>query len=115
MKSLPRSLFAVHSIQMPLDRIAVFKPFVAEKIKLVAADFVRLSNDLPRLLRKSLTQQVENGLDGPGREEKLGRPYICATSEALRKIKSEARESSIGTLGQFLAAALQEFVAIHVP
>ena len=33
------------------------RPFVAEKIKLVAADFVGLANDLLGLLRKSLTKQ----------------------------------------------------------
>jgi hypothetical protein len=32
----------------------------------------------------------------------------------LRKVESEARENRVGTFRQFLPAAIQEFVAIHV-
>src|SRR5579863_883339 len=49
------SLFPVHGVKTPIDGIAVFQTLVAEKIKLVAADFVGLANDVLRLLRKPLT------------------------------------------------------------
>jgi hypothetical protein len=46
----------MHQVEVPIDGIAVFQIFVAEKIKPVAANFAGLSNDLLRLLRKSLTK-----------------------------------------------------------
>jgi len=113
-KSLLRSLFAVHSIEMPLDWIAVIQIFVTEKIKLVAADFVGLPDNLLSLLRESLTKQFENRLDRLCREEKLGRPDVCCASYALLEIESEKRENDVGALGNFLSATIQKFVPVHV-
>ena len=117
-KSLLGCLFAVHPVEMPMDWIAVIQIFVTEEIKLVAADFVRLPNDLLGLLRGSLTKQAENSLDGRGREEKLGRSDIrrtnhSRTNHALQKIESQTRKDDVGTLGNFLPATIQEFVPIH--
>jgi hypothetical protein len=54
-ESLSVSPFPVHRVKMPIDGIAIFQILVAEKIKLVAADFVGLANNVLSLLRKPLT------------------------------------------------------------
>ena len=61
-KGFLRSLFAVHEIEMPMDGIAILQIFVAEKVKLMAANFIGLTNDLAGLLRKALTKQFQNRL-----------------------------------------------------
>jgi len=62
-EGLLRRLFAVPPVEMPSDDIAVIQTLVTEEIKLVAADFVGLPNDVFGLLRKSLTKQLEDRLN----------------------------------------------------
>ncbi len=64
----------MHRVKMPIDRIAVFQILVAEKIKMVAADFVGLANDVLSLLRKPLTNQFKQARKRFRRKEKLPGP-----------------------------------------
>jgi len=109
----------VHRVQVPLDWIAIVETFVSEKIKLVTANVVGLPNNPLNLPRKPVTKQIENRLNGRSRKEKPGRPQVrtakhASRNQASRKIKSDAGENRVGTLGQFLTAAVEEFVPVHV-
>ena len=89
-KGLLRSPFAVDQVEMPIDRISVFQIFIAEEVKLVAANLVGLTNDQFSLLRKPSAKQVQQRLYRIRREEKPARPGVCRANQPLRKIESES-------------------------
>ena len=75
-ESLSGSLFPMYRVEMPIDGIAVFQILVAEKIKMVTADFVGLANDVLSLLRKSLTNYVRAGQEEMSTRRKTARSYV---------------------------------------
>src|ERR1700691_595460 len=76
-KSLSGSPLAMHRVKMPINRIAIFQVFVAEKIKLMAANFVGLTNNVLGLSRKPMTKQFQQRRDRGRRKEKLPRIDSC--------------------------------------
>src|SRR5580658_8720848 len=112
-KSLSGSPLAMHRVKMPINRIAIFQVFVAEKIKLMAANFVGLTNNVLGLSRKPMTKQFQQRRDRGRCKEKLPRIDSCRVDQASREIKSSTRQQNVDTFGQFLTAAIDKFISIH--
>jgi hypothetical protein len=91
---------------MPIDGSAEVEVLVAEEIKAVPVDFVRLADDVFSLLGKPMAQGLQKLADGIRRKEKLTRSRVASLEQALREIVSHASEEGIEAFRQFLAAAI---------
>src|SRR5437899_2934922 len=78
------------------------------------ADFLRLPHDQFPLPRKPLLQQLEQGIHGVGRKEKIGLASGARIGPNTRKINTQLQKKRILPLTNLLSSAVAQFLTVHL-
>src|SRR6266849_9895531 len=113
MKHLSRSTLAVHDLQMPVDGAAIGEIVVSQQIEAVLQDFLRLPQDSLHLVRESLLQQLQYGIDPVASEEKIPSSDRAGCPHIPCKVEPYACQQPVLALGQLLPHAVATFIPVH--